>query len=550
MNTDAWKFYLGFYKGKYKNISVITVLSILQSLTTLPIIYLVNFLIDESIPKGDLNNLLHTSLYIFILVIFSGVLGLYLSKISSKTCAAVIQEFREDLICRFYKFPLGYAKQLDTGKTHTILLSDIDRIGGMGKVLVSTVFSSTLACLFLSSALLYIEYRLFVLILFLSPIQLFITQSCSSKIRKKVDLYRNSFEALAKNLWFILSNSELTRQQNAEETEYRKQKSCLSEFRSIVVDMEVQKSRYGIYQNLTIGSFGIITLLSGGYLIAYGLLTLGELASFYIGAKFLQSYFNPLLGAVPTIISGNESINGVFNFINVDEPLPYSGKISTDFTGNINLVNVSFKYDSHIILDNASMSLNPGEITLLHGPNGSGKSTVTNLILGFYRPQKGFLEADNRHYEDLDISDLRSKIAIVPQHPNLFRGTIAENIEYGNSNKTMDQIIACASKTIAHQYIESLPNGYNTNLADLGDLISGGERQLIAICRALLREPKFLILDEPTNHLSTKAIRSLMDTLIAEKSQRTTLMISHDGKIAEFADTVYKIEDRIFKKDA
>ena len=95
-----------------------------------------------------------------------------------------------------------------------------------------------------------------------------------------------------------------------------------------------------------------------------------------------------------------------------------------------------------------------------------------------------------------------------------------------------------------------MPNGYNTNLADLGDLISGGERQLIAICRALLREPKFLILDEPTNHLSTKAIRSLMDTLIAEKSQRTTLMISHDGKIAEFADTVYKIEDRIFKKDA
>ena len=270
--------------------------------------------------------------------------------------------------------------------------------------------------------------------------------------------------------------------------------------------------------------------------------------SFYIGAKFLQTYFNPLIAAIPLLVSGNESLNGVFQLVDTKKSLPYAGTAPINLKGNIQLNNICFSYGSNIVLEDASMDLVPGKITLLLGPNGSGKSTITNLVMGFYRPGGGFLAAEGIPYDEIKMSDLRSGIAIVPQNPILFRGSIYENIIYGSSKSTMEEVIECTIKTRAHLFIKNLPNGYDTNLDDIGELISGGEKQLIAISRALLREPKVLILDEPTNHLSDTAINKLLDSLSSDKINRTTFIISHDITISKYADETFKIEDLKLKK--
>ena len=548
MNKSAWSYYLSFYRNKYKQISIIIILSIMQSIAVFPIIFVVNYLIDTVIPEGNLKTLLYACLSLLGLIFTGASLRLVISRMSINTGAKLLKEIREDLISRYYRLPLDYIKNLDTGKTHTIFLADVDRIGAIANVLISTFLPSLFASCVLAGVLINIEWRLFVLLILLSPIQVIVTRFCSEKIRKKVDLHRKSFQFLAKKLWFVLSMAELTRQQNAEATELREQQNNLDEYLKRHVDMDIQKADYGVFQNFITGFCGIITLFTGSYLISIGLISLGELLSFYIGAKFLQTYFNPLIAAIPLLVSGNESLNGVFQLVDTKKSLPYTGTAPINFKGNIRLNNICFSYGSNIVLENASMELAPGKITLLLGPNGSGKSTITNLVMGFYRPGDGFLAAEGIPFDEIKMSDLRSGIAIVPQIPLLFRGSIYENLIYGSNKSTMEEVIECTTKTNAHDFIKNLPNGYNTNLDDVGELISGGEKQLITISRALLRKPKVLILDEPTNHLSDAAVNKLLDALANDKLNRTTFIISHENTISKYADEIFKIEDHRLNK--
>lgn len=548
MNKSAWSYYLSFYRNKYKQISIIIILSIMQSIAVFPIIFVVNYLIDTVIPEGNLKTLLYACLSLLGLIFTGASLRLVISRMSINTGAKLLKEIREDLISRYYRLPLDYIKNLDTGKTHTIFLADVDRIGAIANVLISTFLPSLFASCVLAGVLINIEWRLFVLLILLSPIQVIVTRFCSEKIRKKVDLHRKSFQFLAKKLWFVLSMAELTRQQNAEATELREQQNNLDEYLKRHVDMDIQKADYGVFQNFITGFCGIITLFTGSYLISIGLISLGELLSFYIGAKFLQTYFNPLIAAIPLLVSGNESLNGVFQLVDTKKSLPYTGTAPINFKGNIRLNNICFSYGSNIVLENASMELAPGKITLLMGPNGSGKSTITNLVMGFYRPGDGFLAAEGIPFDEIKMSDLRSGIAIVPQIPLLFRGSIYENLIYGSNKSTMEEVIECTTKTNAHDFIKNLPNGYNTNLDDVGELISGGEKQLITISRALLRKPKVLILDEPTNHLSDAAVNKLLDALANDKLNRTTFIISHENTISKYADEIFKIEDHRLNK--
>ncbi|WP_283394816.1 ABC transporter ATP-binding protein [Candidatus Pelagisphaera phototrophica] len=548
MNKSAWSYYLSFYRNKYKQISIIIILSIMQSIAVFPIIFVVNYLIDTVIPEGNLKTLLYACLSLLGLIFTGASLRLVISRMSINTGAKLLKEIREDLISRYYRLPLDYIKNLDTGKTHTIFLADVDRIGAIANVLISTFLPSLFASCVLAGVLINIEWRLFVLLILLSPIQVIVTRFCSEKIRKKVDLHRKSFQFLAKKLWFVLSMAELTRQQNAEATELREQQNNLDEYLKRHVDMDIQKADYGVFQNFITGFCGIITLFTGSYLISIGLISLGELLSFYIGAKFLQTYFNPLIAAIPLLVSGNESLNGVFQLVDTKKSLPYTGTAPINFKGNIRLNNICFSYGSNIVLENASMELAPGKITLLLGPNGSGKSTITNLVMGFYRPGDGFLAAEGIPFDEIKMSDLRSGIAIVPQIPLLFRGSIYENLIYGSNKSTMEEVIECTTKTNAHDFIKNLPNGYNTNLDDVGELISGGEKQLITISRALLRKPKVLILDEPTNHLSDASVNKLLDALANDKLNRTTFIISHECTISKYADEIFKIENHRLNK--
>jgi ABC-type bacteriocin/lantibiotic exporter with double-glycine peptidase domain len=202
------------------------------------------------------------------------------------------------------------------------------------------------------------------------------------------------------------------------------------------------------------------------------------------------------------------------------------------------------------VLRIVNLTLEPKESVALIGPNGAGKSTLTHLILGFYRPQTGRVFIDEYPLEELDVTHLRRQIGVVTQQPIIFSGTIWENITYGTPQLSKAQVIKSAQLATAHEFIELLPEGYNTLVGENGMALSGGQRQRIAIARALLRKPNLLILDEPTNHMDLESVERLMLNLKFLEGAPTILIISHDFKIARKAQRIYFLEDgQITSKD-
>jgi ABC-type bacteriocin/lantibiotic exporter with double-glycine peptidase domain len=167
----------------------------------------------------------------------------------------------------------------------------------------------------------------------------------------------------------------------------------------------------------------------------------------------------------------------------------------------------------------------------------------------FYRPQSGVLYCDGRPYDEVDLSCVRRAIGFVPQNPQLFHGSVRENIAYGMPEASLQQIRHAAALALADEFISELPDGYETNIGDAGMRLSGGQRQRLAIARALLREPKLLLLDEPTNHLDIRAVTCLME-LSNVASQLALVLVSYDKGVIRYADDVYEIENGLAAQPA
>jgi len=288
---------------------------------------------------------------------------------------------------------------------------------------------------------------------------------------------------------------------------------------------------------------GLVTLVVGGEAIARGRMTVGDLLSFYVTLRYLNSYAQMALSSIPQIVLGGESLGSLYELLRADYSQPYHGTRRVALTGSVALECVDFAYrPDRPVLRRVSLHLEPRCSLALVGPNGSGKSTIVSLLFGFYRPQGGRLLADGCPYDELDLAHLRRSFGWVPQDPFLFPASIADNIAYGTPEASARDIEEAAELATAHEFVRELDEGYRTPVGDNGLLLAGGQRQRIAIARALLRRPRLLILDEPTNHLDHDAVRRLMETLRLLSYQPAVLLISHDREIVRHSSVVYALD--------
>jgi subfamily B ATP-binding cassette protein MsbA len=200
--------------------------------------------------------------------------------------------------------------------------------------------------------------------------------------------------------------------------------------------------------------------------------------------------------------------------------------------------NLSFAYDEELVLSDVNLEIPIGQVIALVGPSGAGKSTFASLIPRFYDPQSGSITLDGTDLREFAKKDLRNHIAVVPQTPSLFSGTIADNIRIGRLDATDDQILTASVKAHADEFIRSLPAGYQTQVGERGDQLSGGQRQRIAIARAFLRDAPILILDEATSALDSES-ESMVQSALAELVKgRTTFIIAHRFSTITIADRI------------
>jgi ATP-binding cassette subfamily B protein len=223
---------------------------------------------------------------------------------------------------------------------------------------------------------------------------------------------------------------------------------------------------------------------------------------------------------------------------------PYGGARRVERIEEIRLEHVSFRYlDDQPVLEDASLEIARGSLIALAGTNGAGKTSIAHLIGGYYRPQRGRVSANGAAYDELDIRSLRARVAVAPQNPLLFSGTIRENVTYGVERPAERDVEQALEWAGAREFIGELPEGIETAIGENGVRLSGGQRQRLAIARALLRRPDLLILDEPTSHLDEEGIAHLMAALGALPFRPAILLISHELRVLRHVESACRLVD-------
>ena len=282
------------------------------------------------------------------------------------------------------------------------------------------------------------------------------------------------------------------------------------------------------------------------YEVVIGRLTMQEWAAFFTLAMVSGNPVNQISNYVGDL---NKALIGARRAFEIlDLPVEASdapdAQPIADVRGAVEFSDVHFSYDGvNEVLKGVTASIAPGDIVALVGPSGSGKTTIVNLLPRFYVASRGSVTVDGRDIRAVTLSTLRAAIAIVPQDPQLFSGTIADNIRYGRLDATLDEIHDAAAQANAAEFIARFPSGYSTLVGARGIRLSGGERQRIAIARAILRKPRILILDEATSSLDAQSEALINDALDRLLVGRTTFIIAHRLSTIRRATAILVIDD-------
>jgi ABC-type bacteriocin/lantibiotic exporter with double-glycine peptidase domain len=265
---------------------------------------------------------------------------------------------------------------------------------------------------------------------------------------------------------------------------------------------------------------------------------------FYAAAALFAVQTRSIVDAVPPVRRGLRAFGELDALLRTSEREPYSGTTPIRSIESLRMVDTSFRYrEDAPILCGAAFSIRRGEQVALVGPNGAGKSTIAHLIMGLYRPSGGYLMVNDVRYDNADIRTMRARMAILPQNPFLFPATVRENLTYGAVDSSEAGIRQALDWAGATAFIGGLPGGLDAAIGEHGILLSGGQRQKLALARALLRQPDFLIFDEPTNHLDKEAIATLMNSLALLPFRPAVLMISHLPVALRHASRTWRLED-------
>jgi ABC-type multidrug transport system fused ATPase/permease subunit len=289
----------------------------------------------------------------------------------------------------------------------------------------------------------------------------------------------------------------------------------------------------------------IILILYGGSLVVSGEISIGILVAFYSYAEMLYRPIITLTTFYSTLQAALAAAERVYLFLQVKPKVVESegARWIEIKTGRIELRNVYFDYDGNTVFQGLNFQVNPGEIVAVVGPTGAGKTTLTNLILRLYDPKAGEVLIDGYNVKDFTFKSLRRQVALVPQEPVLFNGTIMENIRLGNTEASDEDVKKVASELGLEELINRMPQKYETAVSPGGSNLSLGERQLISFARAMLKDPKILILDEATSSLDSYTESLLQKAMVKLMKGRTCIIIAHRLSTVKLAQRIVFLEN-------
>ena len=456
-----------------------------------------------------------------------------------------IARVEKQVFAKVLRLPMSYYENIHSGDFMSKLVFDMERAGDIYGSRLRRLLDGFLTTIIYMIPMLWLNWQLTLCLLSVSALSLLVNSIFLKPMKKMGSRLSGKNAVMTEKITNILAGMETTK--------------IFPTGRQLLEDYDIANSDcYKIQKKTNTMSaaleglnnlFDLLSSLAflgvGVWFVSKNLTTLGELSAIYSIYGNFRFVVMEIGKYIPQMMNCVANAERIYDFLHLEEePETYEMSGAADkAAGIVTAKEIAFAYkEDRQILEGFSLDIKKGEFVALTGASGCGKSTFAKLLLGFYKPEQGDITIDGKSYSELSLKEVRDLIGYVPQEPYLFEATIAENIAYGRADNPegvpMEDIIEAAKAANAHDFIMKLPEGYDTIPGERGNTLSGGEKQRIAIARAVLKNAPVLLLDEATSALDNESERLVNEAIERLCKERTTIMIAHRASTIARADRV------------
>ncbi len=536
----------GYLKRQGWSLVVILVLVAASSGLGLLGPYLMGIAIDNYILPGDLPGLARILLLTLAVHLATALISWWQVYLMATTAQRTVRDIRNDLFAKLQTLSLRFFDQRPHGELMSRLTNDVENISAVLNDGVTQFISSVMSIAGVMIIMLVINVRLAIVSMITMPLMMVLSNWVAKYTRQG---FREQQQYLGDLNGII---EETVTGQHVVKA-YVREQAVIEQFKVVNRKLRAAASRAQIFAGTLgpisnfVNNVGLaIVAGAGGWMAVQGLATVGTIAAFINYARQFSMPLNQIANLYNTIQSAVAGAERVFEVLDekpelVDDPdaIPL-----TDIRGDVVFDNVCFSYEPGVpVLKNVSLHARRGQTIALVGPTGAGKTTIVNLLTRFYDIDSGSITVDGIDIRRLKMADLRRELGIVLQDTFLFSDTVMENIRYGRLDATDEEVIAAAKLANADQFIHRLPEGYQTQLSERAGNISQGQRQLLAIARAILADPSILILDEATSSVDTRTEKHIQEAMLRLMEGRTSFVIAHRLSTIREADAILVINN-------
>lgn len=497
--------------------------------------------------EGAINVLLFVCLLTLILFFLKNLFRYLASFVLSFLRNGMVKDIRDKLYKKIVYLPIAFFSKKRKGDIIARMTSDVQEIQTSYIASLETIVREPLTIIISLTIMLFMSLKLTVFVFVLLPVSGFLISAISKKLKAK------SVKAQKENGRFLsfleetLTGLRVIKGFTAEGDLAKKFTDSTLRFKRLMISVTKRRSLASPMSEF-LGSATIIAILWYGgseVLSQQSKLTSEEFLGYIVLFYTVLNPIKALTTSYYSIQKGEASAERIISILNTENDIIENPNAieKTIFSSKIEFKNVSFKYKKNYVLKDFSLTINKGETVALVGQSGSGKSTLANLITRFYDVNKGEILIDGENIKNFTKSSLRNLMGIVTQDSILFNDTVENNIKLGFPNASKEAVIEASRIANANEFVEKLPEGYETNIGDSGNSLSGGQKQRLSIARAVLKNPPIMVLDEATSALDTESEQLVQTALEKMMQNRTSLVIAHRLSTIQNADIIIVLKE-------
>lgn len=499
--------------------------------------------IDHTFGSRRTAILLVAAAVIVALGLLRGITSYYQTVMTSVVGQQVVLTIRQRLFAHMQRLSLSYHVRNPSGELLSRLTSDINQLRQSVVASMLAFFSNVVIVLGFLVVMFLMEWRLALMVVFVVPVLFGLMTVYSARIRRATRRQRKKEGELAARLQESLAGIHLVQLFAREDEEDERLRSMNRQSLRSGLRADRLGARLHRLIELVLGVATAATLFFGATQVIAGRLTPGGLIVF---ASYMQGFYRPirqLSRATQRASKAASSLERITDVLDHVTDVPDGHETAPHLAGHIRFAGVGLSYQSDTpVLNDIDLAVEAGQTAALVGPTGAGKSSLLALIPRLYDPARGAVLIDGHDIRDFTLRSLRDQISIVPQESMLFAATICENIAYGKTDADDEEIEAAAKAAVIHEFVETLPEGYDSMLGERGVTLSGGQRQRLAIARAIVKDAPIVLLDEPTTGLDSAAEELVMEAFERLQAGRTLVVIAHQLSTVRRADVIFVME--------